>query len=150
MDATKEPSLKKGQTKETTKTMEERLVAGWTWSLALMVVWAASSALWNAAGMILISQGKPPRGPTASWMGAVILVVMIPVLAWTSKRVPLLYVVLALLVIVGACYTIYGAITLDPSHWPSPFWRVTGAAINVVGALGALGAIGKHVKSRST
>lgn len=110
------------------------------WALPLQVSWAILSSIWNIAGVLLISQGLRAPGPTASWLAALVLLVIAAVLMWAVKRSAFLYLLLSLLMGVGAFYSVMIALTADPSLWPSPFWHWVGAVLNSAGTLGAIAA----------
>lgn len=121
-------------------------VVGWT--LPVLIGWALLAALWNIAGVILISQGHQPLGPTASAVGAVLLVVVALALYWSASKAPIVFVLLSALAGIGAALTVAGAITGDPSLWPTAFWRIAGAVLNAIGTVGAVGAIVAYFKWR--
>lgn len=113
------------------------------WALFLMLGWAGLSALWNVAGVVLISQGKSALGPTASLGAAAALVVFIAALLWAVKKSPAVMVVLAAIAGLGALAAMWTVISGMPSMWPSPLWRFAGGAINVLGVVGAAGCVGR-------
>jgi len=102
-----------------------------------MVLHAFLAAVWNVAGVWLISQGKSPLGPTASLTGVAVLAILIMIYIFTLKKGYeksfLLMVSLGALV---GLMTIYGALTKDHSFWPSEFWRIAGIAINSLAVIG--------------
>ena len=105
--------------------------------LFFMVLHAFLAALWNVAGVWLISQGQSPLGPTASMTGVAVLAVLILAYIVTLKKGhEKAFLFLAFLGAVLGVLTIYGALTKDPSLWPSEFWRYAGIAVNSLAAIG--------------
>lgn len=111
------------------------------WALPLQIIWAVLASIWNIAGVILVSQGQQPLGPTATLTGAAVLAVAAVVLYWSVGKAPYVYVLLSALAGIMAALTVYGAITGEPSQWPAPFWRIAGAVLNVAGVIGAAAGI---------
>ena len=102
-----------------------------------MVLHAFLAALWNVAGVWLISQGQSPLGPTASMTGVAVLAVLILAYIFTLKKgYEKAFLLLASVGALVGLLTIYGALTKDPSLWPSEFWRVAGIAVNSLAAIG--------------
>lgn len=90
---------------------------------------------WNVAGLILIANGEPPIGPTASINTIAILTgfaVFLTVGAW---RWPVLYAFTSLVLMLIASSAVLPAYTADPSLWPSDYWRYGGAVLNGLGSL---------------
>ena len=105
--------------------------------LIFMVLHAFLAALWNVAGVWLISQGQSPLGPTASMLGVAVLAVLILAYIFTLKKgYEKSFLVLASVGALVGLLTIYGALTKDPSLWPSEFWRYAGIAVNSLAAIG--------------
>ena len=105
--------------------------------LGFMVLHAFLAALWNVAGVWLISQGQSPLGPTASMTGVAVLAVLILAYIFTLKKgYEKAFLFLAFLGAILGVLTIYGALTKDPSLWPSEFWRYAGIAVNSLAAIG--------------
>jgi hypothetical protein len=110
-------------------------------SLAVLATWAALCVIWNVYGAIQLSMGGRALGPTASWSGAGFIVLLGVLLVVTSKSWPRAYPWLALLAAALAAPTVWKAFTLDPSLWPSEFWRWAGIVLNVFGVGGAVIAV---------
>ena len=105
--------------------------------LSFMVLHAFLAALWNVIGVWLISEGQSPLGPTASLTGVTILAILILAYIWTLKKgYEKTFSVLASIGAVVGLLTIYGALTKDPSLWPSEFWRYAGIVVNSLAAIG--------------
>ena len=105
--------------------------------LGFMVLHAFLAALWNIAGVWLISQDQSPLGPTASMTGVAVLAVLILAYIFTLKKgYEKSFLVLASVGALVGLLTIYGALTKDPSLWPSEFWRYAGIAVNALAAIG--------------
>ncbi len=93
--------------------------------------------VWNLVGLYQLQHGQQPIGPTASMMVAVVLASFSTALFFSAKHQwKLIYLGITLLLGVGAVSAIHGALTKDLSLWPSEFWRLAGAMVNVIGALG--------------
>jgi len=102
-----------------------------------MVLHAFLAALWNIAGVWLISQGQSPLGPTASLAAVGVLAVLIFAYVFTLKQgYEKSFLLLATIGALLGIMTIYGALTKDPGLWPSEFWRVAGIAVNSLAAIG--------------
>ena len=102
-----------------------------------MVLHAFLAALWNVAGVWLISQGKSPLGPTASMTGVwVLLALMLIYIVTLKKGYEKTFLFLSFFGAVVGLLTIYGAFTKDPSLWPSEFWRYAGIIVNSLAAIG--------------
>jgi len=105
--------------------------------LGFMVLHAFLAALWNVAGVWLISQGQSPLGPTASLTGVAVLAVLILAYIFTLKKgYEKTFLVLAFVGAVVGLLTIYGALTKEHSLWPSEFWRYAGIAVNSLALIG--------------
>ena len=102
-----------------------------------MVMHAFLAAMWNVAGVWLMSQGQSPLGPTASLTGAVILAVLILIYIFTLKEsYEKTFFLMASIGAVVGLLTIYGALTKDHSLWPSEFWRFAGITVNSLAVIG--------------
>jgi len=105
--------------------------------LIFMVLHAFLAALWNVAGVWLISQDQSPWGPTASMTGVAVLAILILAYMVTLKKgYEKFFLFLAFLGAVLGVLTIYGALTKEHSLWPSEFWRYAGIAVNSLAAIG--------------
>jgi hypothetical protein len=118
-------------------------------SLVVLVTWAALCVFWNAYGAIQLSTGGRALGPTASWSGAGFIVVLGALLIVTSKLWPRIYPWISLLAAALAALTIWNAFKLDPSLWPSEFWRWAGIVLNGFGVGGAVIAVIGSLNSES-
>jgi hypothetical protein len=110
-------------------------------SLFVLVAWAALCVFWNTYGAIQLSMGGRALGPTATLSGAGFIVVLGALLIVTNKLWPRIYPWIALLAAALAALTIWNAFKLDPSLWPSEFWRWAGIVLNGFGVGGALIAV---------
>ena len=111
-------------------------------ALLFMVAHAFLAALWNVAGVWLISQGQSPLGPTASLTGVAVLAVLILAYIFTLKKgYEKSFLALALVGALLGLLTIYGALTKEQSLWPSEFWRYAGIAVNALALIGFLSAM---------
>ena len=96
------------------------------------------AVLWNLAGLALIAQGMRAPGPTASGGIAAYLLALALVILMAARRLSWLYGGALLLVGLGAVSAVVQAFQLDPSLWPSPFWRYAGILLNGFGVLGSV------------
>ena len=110
-------------------------------ALLLQAAWAVASALWNFYGAFQLSKGLPALGPTATYGGGILALVLLAALVVSSTRWPIVYGVLSAVAGLLALYTVINAFTADPALWPSEFWRYAGVIVNAVGVLGAALAI---------
>jgi glucan phosphoethanolaminetransferase (alkaline phosphatase superfamily) len=110
-------------------------------SLVVLVAWAALCVFWNTYGAIQLSMGGRALGPTATLSGAVFIVLLGAILIVTSRLWPRIYPWIALLAAALAALTIWNAFKLDPSLWPSEFWRWAGIVLNGFGVGGAVIAV---------
>lgn len=106
------------------------------------VLYLIACVIWNIAGVVLLSQGRQALGPTATLVGAVVMVAIGIVAYFGLKRSLPLYIVACVLMGLGGSIAVVQAVTGDPSLWPSEFWRWAGAALNAVGfALAVIGIV---------
>ena len=108
------------------------------WILPWQMVHLLGSAGWNVAGVILTSQGLRPLGPTASIAVAVVLLLLGTGLWIGLGRLRPLYVAISAFLGVGALLAVKQAIVGEASLWPSAFWRLAGAGLNLAGLLANL------------
>ena len=106
--------------------------------LNAQLLWLLLAALWNGVGVYRIAQGQAAIGPTASLIVAGVLLALAALLYVRALRWPLLWCAISLFGVYGAGSAVFGAITGDPSLWPTPFWRWSGAALNLFGLLACL------------
>ena len=83
-------------------------------ALPAQVAWALLSALWNLAGVYLVAQGERAPGPTASIMGASLLVAIAAALVLTIDRMTLLYAALSGVAATIALAAVVNAFVQDP------------------------------------
>ena len=120
-------------------------------SLFFLLSHAFLSILWNAIGLWLISQGKQPLGPTATYAAIVILLILSFGYVFSLvKDHPAIYLFLACTGLALACYAISGALTRDHGLWPSEFWRYAGMAVNAIGVIGFVCAVKTFADSRKS
>ena len=89
---------------------------------------------WNVAGVILIRNGEPALGPTASLVTVGILAGFIVLLFLGAWRWPKFYAVVTVVLMLVAYKAVIPAFTQDPALWPSELWRLGGAVLNGLGA----------------
>jgi hypothetical protein len=107
----------------------------------LQLLWAVLAAAWNVAGVFLIANGARSLGPTASLLGATVLIAIGVGLFSTYNRSAIIYVALSVVSAAMAGLAVYNALTADPSLWPSEFWRYAGIILNAAGVFAGAGAI---------
>lgn len=117
---------------------------------AATAAWAVASALCNFYGAFQLSQGLPALGPTATYGGGILALVLLAALVVSARRWPVMYGLLSAIAGLLALVTVINAFTADPSLWLSEFWRYAGIAVNAVGVLGAALGIGGTVGRRMT
>ncbi|GAA6151206.1 hypothetical protein [Pseudoteredinibacter isoporae] len=91
--------------------------------------------VWNIAGLILLSNGEPALGPTASVSAIAVLLGFACAIALGVWRWPYLYMFATAILMFLASSAVIPAYTQDPSLWPSDYWRYGGALLNGLGAL---------------
>jgi len=102
-----------------------------------MVMHAFWAAMWNVAGVWLMSHGQSPLGPTASLTGVAVLAVLILIYIYTLKKgYEKTFLLMALIGALVGAMTIYGALTKEHNLWPSEFWRFAGIAVNSLAVIG--------------
>ena len=105
--------------------------------LRFMVLHALLAAVWNIAGVWLVSQGQSPLGPTASLAGVAVMAVLMAIYIFTLKKgYEKSFLLIAFMGALLGLMTIYGALTKDHSLWPSEFWRYAGIAVNSLAPVG--------------
>jgi hypothetical protein len=110
-------------------------------SLVVLVAWAVLCVFWNTYGAIQLSMGGRALGPTATFSGAGFIILLGAILIITSGLWPGIYPWIAVLAAALAALTIWNAFRLDPSLWPSEFWRWAGIVLNGFGVGGAVIAV---------
>ena len=105
--------------------------------LYFTVLHAFIAAIWNVAGLILISKGESPLGPTASSAAIILMLILIVTYIITLKKgYEKTFLIIAFLGAILGSVTIYGALTKEHTLWPSEFWRYAGIAVNALAAIG--------------
>ena len=102
------------------------------------LIYLTLAALWNLAGVARIAQGLRAPGPTASLAVAAYLLVVGVAIYAGARRNRGIYLAATLLVGFGTASAIVQAFQLDPSLWPSSFWRYAGVLLNGFGFFGAV------------
>ena len=115
-------------------------------ALPAQVAWALLSALWNVAGVYLIAQGQRAPGPTASIIGASLLIAIAMGLFFSIDRASLLYAALSGVAAFMALAAVVNAFVQDPVLWPTEFWRYAGAVLNGGGFLAGAAAVLAYVR----
>jgi hypothetical protein len=117
--------------------------------VSVQLGWALLAAAWNVAGVVLIANGGRAPGPTASLLGAAVLIVIGVGLVATSNRSAIIYAALSIVSAAMAGGAVYNALTADPSLWPSEFWRYAGIILNGTGVLAAGAALINLLRPRA-
>lgn len=113
----------------------------WPLSLVFLVVWSFLCAAWNFYGVTQLAKGLSALGPTATYVGGGLALVLGVALVAASRSWPGVYKLLAAMAGVLAAITIVGSFTKDAALWPSDFWRFAGVAVNAIGLVGAVLAV---------
>lgn len=116
--------------------------------VAIQVAWAILAAIWNVAGVALIAQGLRAPGPTASIIGAFVMLVLAVAFVTTIHRWPLVYLLASVIGGLAAVAAVVNAFTADTALWPSEFWRYAGIALNGAGFLAAVFAVASTARER--
>ena len=111
------------------------------WVLPWQYVHLLGSAGWNVAGVVLMSQGQRPLGPTASVTVAVALLLLCAGLWIGFGRLRPLYITISVLLGAGALVSVMQAFVGEASLWPSAFWRWAGAGLNLAGFVANLAGV---------
>lgn len=117
-------------------------------ALSLQLTHLLLSIAWNIVGVILIARGLPAPGPTASLLTALILLVLAGFMLLGAVRYRNLYLVVTLVVLLGAVSAIGPAFNKPAALWPSDFWRYAGVLLNSLGVIGALWGIKIYFNNR--
>lgn len=105
-------------------------------------------AIWNIAGLVLLSMGQRALGPTASIIPIVLLGVIIAAMIFSGRKQSNVYPVLACVVFIMSSFVVTQAFIKPPELWPSDIWRYAGVAINGLGAVSALLGLKWYSKQR--
>ena len=91
---------------------------------------------WNAIGLLLLSNGQQPIGPTASAPVIATLLGFLGLLIISAnKRWRLPYLLISSLLLFAAVSAIVGGFTKSADFWPSEFWRYAGIVLNLIGVV---------------
>ena len=96
------------------------------------------SSIWNVAGVVLLSIGTKPLGPTASLTLVLLLLTLAVGLIFSVSRQVWIYLFISLFLLWGAGSSVFNAVSGDPTGWLSEFWRYFGIAINTLGVVANL------------
>ena len=108
-------------------------------ALILMILHATLVIAWNIIGLWLLSEEKSALGPTATLTGALLFAVFIIIyFIFFKKGMEKSFLIAISIGALLGTMAIYGALTKDPSLWPSEFWRYAGVAVNSLGVLGII------------
>lgn len=117
-------------------------------ALILQLSYLGMSVFWNLVNVGLIEAGQQPLGPVGSLKMVALMITLAFVLVASVKRHVWLYAGTSLLLALGAMSTIYSSFTGAPDNWPSLFFRIFGALINIVGLFGCVLACQSVLRSR--
>ena len=104
--------------------------------LAVQLTSIGMSIFWNLIGVGLIDAGQRPLGNAASMTMVVSLAIMAAALIFSIGRMLWLYTIISSVLVLACSAAIYTAIVGPADLWPSSFFRVFGASINVLGLVG--------------
>ena len=105
-------------------------------ALATQLSYIGMSVMWNLIGVGLISIGQPPLGNSASTTIVVMMLTLALTLVLTVNRVRWLYATATGVLALGCLMALYTAFTGAAELWPSHYFRIFGAMINVLGLAG--------------
>ncbi|MDB4032276.1 hypothetical protein N9842_01450 [Porticoccaceae bacterium] len=105
-------------------------------ALTIQLSYIGMSVMWNLIGVGLMSIGQPPLGNSASMAIVVIMLVLALTLVLTVNRVRWLYATATGVLALGCLMALYTAFTGAAELWPSNYFRIFGALINVSGLAG--------------
>ena len=109
-------------------------------ALTIQLSTIGMSVMWNLIGVGLISIGQPPLGNSASMAIVVIMLTLALTLALTLvltvNRVRWLYATATWVLALACLMALYTAFTGAAELWPSNYFRIFGALINVLGLAG--------------
>jgi len=105
-------------------------------ALAIQLSTIGMSVMWNLIGVGLISIGQPPLGNSASMAIVVIMLTLALTLVLTVNRVRWLYATATGVLALACLMALYTAFTGAAELWPSNYFRIFGALINVLGLAG--------------
>lgn len=93
----------------------------------------ALSSLWNAAGLWRVANGQAPLGPSASFLVLFLALGAGALMTWGAQKAPRWYTLASAAMALALLAPIVGALVLDATRWPSPWWRWGGLLLNAVG-----------------
>jgi len=96
------------------------------------------SCFWNFVGVYLMAQGLAALGPSASIKTAFLLLGLGALLVLTAYRSLAFYILVSLLLALGALSAIVNAFVQTSDLWPSDYWRAGGVVLNAGGLIGAV------------
>ena len=105
-------------------------------ALTIQLSYIGMSVMWTLIGVGLMSIGQPPLGNSASIAVVVIMLVLALTLVLTVNRVRWLYATATGVLALGCLMALYTAFTGAVELWPSNYFRIFGALINVLGLAG--------------
>ena len=116
----------------TDQTSSKLLIA----TLTIQLSYVGMSVMWNLIGVGLQSIGLPPLGNSASMTIVAVMLILALTIVLTIKRVRWLYGSASAVLALGCLMAVYTALTGAAELWPSNYFRVFGALINVLGLFG--------------
>ena len=105
-------------------------------ALTIQLSYIGMSVMWNLIGVGLMSIGQPPLGNSVSIAVVVIMLALALTLVLTVNRVRWLYSTATGVLTLGCLMALYTAFTGAAELWPSNYFRIFGALINVLGLAG--------------
>lgn len=102
-------------------------------TLRLQWLHIALSSLWNGAGLWRVANGEAPLGPSASWLVLLLALGAGAVMTWGVQKNHRGYAIASAAMALALLAPIVGALVLDTTRWPSPWWRWGGLMLNGVG-----------------
>ncbi|CAI8299217.1 hypothetical protein N8137_04335 [Porticoccaceae bacterium] len=105
-------------------------------ALTIQLSYIGMSVMWNLIGVGLIDVGQQPLGASASMTVVAVMLAVAVLIALSANRVRWLYASASGILALGCLSAIYTAFTGAAELWPSNYFRVFGALINVLGLIG--------------
>lgn len=105
-------------------------------ALTIQLSYIGMSVMWNLIGVGLINVGQQPLGASASMSVVAVMLAVAVLITLSANRARWLYASASGVLALGCLSAVYTAFTGATELWPSTYFRVFGALINVLGLIG--------------